>query len=89
MVKSSLYSKAVEKFGKDHQLLVTVGELSELSAEISNHLISTHKSKDDDIVMEIADVCIMLEQCKIIFGEDKVDAAIRYKLTKVQRHING
>ncbi len=89
MVKSTLYGAAVEKFGKDHQLLVTVGELSELSAEISNYLIKTHDHSDDDIIMEIADVAIMIEQCRVIFGSDKVDAAVRYKLTKVQRHING
>ncbi len=89
MVTSKLYKQAVDKFGKDNQLLVTVGELAECSSEIAKCLIPQHETDEDALLLEIADVCIMVEQLHIIYGKDRINSAIRYKLDKVKRHING
>lgn len=87
MVHSKLYKQAVDKFGKEHQLLVTVGEMSEAIAEIARHQIPERQHDEDLLIEELADVQIMLSQCKIIYGE-RLTQAICKKLNKLERHVN-
>ena len=89
VVSSSLYKEAVERFGKENQLLVTIGELSELSSELAKALIPQHKTPEEELLLEIADVCIMMEQLKVIYGEDNINRAIELKLKKVAKHVYG
>lgn len=81
-----IYTRAVEKYGKEHQLIVTFGELSECAAEIAKHMIPDREHDEQDLIDELADVCIMMEQCHIIYG-DALSKAITVKLQKLKKHI--
>lgn len=86
MVVSDLYARAVTKFGKEHQLIVTFGELSECTAEIAKHMIPGREHDEQDLVDEIADVCIMMKQMEVIYGERLVKAVYK-KLNKLNAHV--
>ena len=86
MVQSNLYKEAVDKFGKEHQLIVTFGELAEASSEIARHLIPARVHDEQELINELADVCIMMEQMRIIYGDKLIDA-IYNKLSKLEKHI--
>jgi len=83
----TIYEEAVEKYGKDHQLIVTFGELSECIAEIARRMIPDRVDNEVELIHELADVCIMMEQMKVIYS-DKLDKAIETKLKKLRRHID-
>ena len=89
MVETPLYKEAVEKFGHENQMLVTIGELSECAAELARYLIPQHKEDNtEELLDEMADAYIMLRQMEIIFGDD-LHKAIFKKLKKVQKHVHG
>ena len=67
-IDKNLYREAVETFGTPPQIIIAVEECSELIKELSKTLRG--KNNVDSISEEIADVQIMLEQLKIIFGNE-------------------
>ena len=83
---SSLYKEAVDKFGKKHQLLVTVEEMAEATAKISQY-VNRGRDVEDEMIDELADVCIMMEQMKVIYGM-RLTTAIGNKLSKLKEHID-
>lgn len=87
MVQSKIYKQAVDKFGKEHQLLVFIGEMSECIAEIARHQIPAREHDETELIEEIADVVIMTEQMRVIYGEDLIQAIYK-KLRKLEGHIN-
>lgn len=88
MVQSKLYKEAVETFGAKNQHIVTIGELAECSAEIAKMFISNREADEDKILNELADVVIMMEQMKVIYGDSLVQAVYK-KLRKVKQHIEN
>ena len=88
MVQTALYEEAVNRFGKEHQLIVTFGELSEATAEIAKHMIPARPHDEQDLIDELADVCIMMEQMKVIYGE-RLTQTIHKKLDKLEKHIKS
>jgi len=77
MYNKKLYQEALEAFGKTHQILMLFEEIGELQQAINKRL----RGIDTDLTNleeEIADVEIMLEQMRIIFGIDELS----YKFTK-------
>lgn len=82
----TIYELAVDKYGKEHHLIVTFGELSECVAEIARHMIPARKTNEQDLIDEFADVCIMMEQMHIIYGK-RLDMAIVKKCFKLEKHI--
>ena len=87
MVQSNIYKEAVDIFGVDNQLIVTMGEMAECSAEIAKKFISNREEDEQAIIDELADVVIMTNQCKVIYGE-RLISAINRKLKKVRAHID-
>ncbi len=87
MVESKLYKEAVDKFGSEHQLYVTVEEMAEAIVKITQYL-NRGRDVEQGMIEEIADVVIMTNQCRVIFG-DRLTQAIHKKLDKVQRHVHG
>lgn len=61
-----VYSEAVRIYGKHSQLIMSMEEMAELSKELSKNIRGEHNA--DALAEEMADVEIMLEQLKIIFG---------------------
>jgi len=86
MVTTDLYRDAVGKYGKEHQLLVTAGELAECAAEIARHMIPDREHDEQDLIDELADVSIMLGQMEVIYGEQLTNAIFK-KLNKQRKHI--
>ena len=75
---------AVDTWGKHHQLTILMEEMAELTKELSKNI----RGQDNDlgIAEEIADVEIMLEQLKIIFGlRTDVENVKQEKLIRLDR----
>ena len=85
MVESELYQEAVDKFGDRHQLYVTVEEMAEAIAKLTQYL-NRGRDVEQGMIEELADVSIMMQQCQCIYG-DRLTAAIHKKLNKVAEHV--
>ena len=81
-----VWRTTIGKWGSRLQLIVAVEEMSELTKEICK--FNRSKADISAIAEEIADVSIMLEQLKIIFGcADKVEEYIDYKIKRLSERI--
>lgn len=85
--KSILYD-VITIYGKQHQLIVTMEELSELTKELTKSLRG--KEIRDNICEELADVVIMLCQLMLIknISEDELCANISQKLGRLRDNLN-
>ena len=88
-VKRDTYTAAVAAYGKHSQLIMAMEEMAELTKELSKNIRG--EKNISGISEEIADVEIMLEQLKIIFGNRaEVDQHRSYKLKRLaDRLIDG
>lgn len=93
--KETMY-KAINTYGVENQMIKTVEELSELSQALCKSLIRLNYTKEkislesvDNIFEEMADVEIMLEQCKMIFykSEDKINDYKNKKIKRLERRL--
>mgnify|MGYP000895151061 FL=1 len=93
MTSKEVLQKAINTYGVENQMIKTVEELSELSQALCKSLVRLNYTKKtsleddlksvDNIFKEMADVEIMLEQCKIMFQCDK--EVNRWKQKKIER----
>lgn len=75
---------AIHTFGRKTQALVAVEEMAELQKEVLKN-INRNEPNEIKIAEEIADVEIMLEQLKLIYGcEKNVENIKGYKLEKLR-----
>jgi len=70
----NIYEQTIEKFGKRHQIIKAVEEMSELTKELSRYLntslkldVAKLRQLEYNICDEIADVQITLDQIKVLF----------------------
>lgn len=77
-----LLTSVIEQWGVEAQENQAIEECSELITAILHH--RRNKCSEDDIITEIADVSIMCEQLRIIYGNDRVDNEIQRKLKRLQ-----
>ena len=78
--------RAVEAYGKEHQLIICMEEMAELTKELSKNLRGHNNLQE--IAEEVADVEIMLEQVKVIFDlKEEVSEAKEAKLLRLQKRI--
>lgn len=85
---TDVYGKAVARYGENSRLLLAIEEMSELTKE----LVKRVRGRDNmaAISEEIADVEIMLEQLKILFGNRAdVDCWKAKKLQWLAERMNG
>lgn len=93
MESKEIMQLAIDSYGRVNQVIKTVEELSELSQALCK--ILTSKFTDDNseifenIFEEMADVEIMLEQCKMIFykSEDKINDYKKKKIKRLERRL--
>lgn len=93
MESKEIMQLAIDSYGRVNQVIKTVEELSELSQALCK--ILTSKFTDDNseifenIYEEMADVEIMLEQCKMIFykSEDKINDYKNKKIKRLERRL--
>ncbi|HPW95916.1 MAG TPA: hypothetical protein PK557_02960 [Paludibacteraceae bacterium] len=79
----SIYDRIIANNGYVLQKIVAIEELSELQKELTKDLRGN--ANDEHIAEEMADVEIMLEQLKIMYGND--EEVKRYKELKISRII--
>ena len=78
---------ALEHYGNNPQVDMAIEEMSELTKE----LLKNRRGKENrsDIAMEMADVYIMLEQLKFIFGIDETELKVNaeFKLQRLNKRL--
>ena len=77
---TNTYSAAITKYGEKNQQMMAIEEMSELTKAICKYWRSPTPKTITDILEEMADVEIMLEQLKLMFGDPK-----EVKETKIHR----
>jgi len=78
---------ALEKWGVDAQIMMAYEECGELISVLASSTRENKNVSNKDIVSEIADVLIVADQLRHIFGADQVDAMIDYKRERVSRRL--
>lgn len=71
---------AVETFGNTSQIAKAIEEMAELITELARY--QNNKAMNVNIIEEIADVSIMIDQLKLIFGPNSVECL---RATKIRR----
>lgn len=73
-------------YGKEHQVLIAIEEMSELTKELCKYFRRYDRKKE--IIEEVADAQIMLEQLIELFSiNNEVDRMIDYKLNRQIRRM--
>ena len=76
---TEVFQLAIDTYGRDEQCRMINEEMAELTVALSKY----HRNQSADtwkrIQEEIADVCIMMQQAKIMFGERDVNVIIANK----------
>ena len=86
--RKNVYQAALRKWGVDLQTMMAVEEMSELTKEICK--IKRGKIDLDALADEIADVTIMLEQLREIYGlNDAVCDHMDAKILRLQSRVGG
>lgn len=84
--ETAVCKRAVDVYGKEHQLIICMEEMAELTKELTKNLRGRRNLQD--ISEEVADVEIMLEQVKVIFDlKEEVSEAKEAKLLRLQKRI--
>lgn len=86
----NIMQRAIDTYGRQAQIDVAIEEM----AELTKALLKTRRVSDDDhdahvradihVIEEIADVEIMIDQLKIMYGEPHVDAVRKQKLVRLE-----
>lgn len=88
---NDIYRRALRHYGDRNQILKAAEEASELSAAIMRYMgasdIGLRSSPLLALVEELADVEIMCQQMRLVFGDQPVDAAKRQKLERLERRL--
>ena len=85
--RKEIECRAINTYGEQPQVDMTIEEMSELTKAILKYRRAENKNKneaeylEDDIIEEIADVQIMLDQMRIIFGD--TSSQEEYKLNRL------
>lgn len=87
--------RAINRFGKRHQLSVAQEELAELIQAISKYNRSLDNQFDKEkakqmIIEEMADVSIMMAQLIDIAGikQSQIDEVIKFKILRMEERLN-
>ena len=76
---------AVEHFGAEHQKRKAIEEMGELITALSRE--KDGRATKGDIITEIADVCIMMRQLLLIYGEKECLSEIGRKSLRLMTRI--
>ena len=99
-IDKEIMQNAVNTYGVENQMIKTIEELAELSQNLSKALILLNSKSDktlsadlksvDNIFKEMADVEIMLEQCKMMFKcEEEVQNWKEKKIARLAEHFKS
>lgn len=82
-----LSERAVQQWGTAKQIIKTIEECAELQVVLSKWL-NYSPITNAPIVDEIADALITVNQMRLHFGAEEVDARIKYKLERLEKALN-
>ena len=82
-----VYIDAIKKYGSDHQLNMLHEEMGELIVAISKHRRNPCEETITNVQEEIADVQIMLEQAKEMFGRAEVEWFLQEKTERLRKRV--
>lgn len=85
MTSTEILKEAIAVFGEDEQIRMCHEEMDELGVALSKYHRNPCGDTEVNVHEEIADVSIMLQQMKIIFGEKEVYAIIRQKMKRLKQ----
>ena len=85
MKPKDLYQKAIEKWGEKAQMQMAVEECAELIQALMKYGREINGDDEYKVMQEIADVEIMMEQLREIFGNGDIDNFKRLKLERLER----
>lgn len=81
-----IYEAAIACYGMDSQIWMAVEEMSELTKELAK--IRRGSTTISNLVDEIADVTILMEQLRIMFGVNElVNHRMEYKTRRLEQQI--
>lgn len=83
--RSDLYEFATETWGEEPQIDMVGEECSELATEVFRYWRG--RSDESDLADEAADVEIILEQLRVIIGDELVDSAKERKLNRLEKRL--
>lgn len=86
LIQSDLYQRAINAYGRDHQIGVAHEELGELITALSR-FESRKRGEVDEVLSEIADGIIVLSQLVLIYGTEDVKKMMYKKLQKLRNHV--
>lgn len=78
--------EAVAKWGVNAQTDMAIEEMGELIVAV-NHYRRGREGAIDNVQEEIADVIIAMNQMKMMYGSDAVDAIIEQKLNRLEKRL--
>lgn len=87
-MSENIYQRALDKWGEASQIMMATGECGEFIAESTKHFVQ-NKSSVEAVASEVADVMIMMEQMRLLCGEELVDSIKQQKLERLDAIING
>lgn len=90
-MSEELYKKAIDKWGKETQIIVMIEEMAELTQHLCKTNRKTNSRSWQDTVKEMVDVEIMLEQMKIVFcvNDDFFEIEKQRKLKRLKELIEN
>jgi len=80
-MREEIARQAVATWGHSAQIDMVIEECSELILALQH--FKRGRNTADDVASELADVSIMFEQARVMFGADAVDEARRRKITRL------
>ena len=85
--REKCYKNYIETFGKQAQIMICIEEMSELTKELCKYFRAIGNDEKmekvkENIIEETADVLICAEQIRFMFGSEKVDEMIEYKIKR-------
>ncbi len=84
LTQTEILKLAIETYGTDEQSRMCQEEMSELSVALNKHHREHSEKTLRGVREEIADVCVMMQQAKMMFGEKEVDKIIMQKVQRLK-----
>lgn len=91
MERREILNRAIHTYGQHAQVDMCLEEMAELAKALLKMRWTGGdvQEKLDNIREEIADVQIMIDQMKLIYGEELVGKFERLKLARLEERLNG
>ena len=77
--------KAIQTYGREHQISKAIEEMAELTNELAKSI--DKRTTTERVIDEIADVRIMIGQLEYMYGAERVDNRYIEKVRRLERMI--